>query len=58
MELNKLRKVVNFARDKGGYSPTWILKGIQCGLLNCITIDNVKFIVLDEKAEKFKMKGE
>lgn len=58
MEMKNLRRAVNFARDKGGYSTTWIVKCIKNGFLNGIEIDDTKFVILDEKAEKFKMKGE
>ncbi len=58
MKDKELRRVANFARDKGGYSSTWIIKCINNGSLTGIEIDDTKFVVLNERAKQFKKKGE
>jgi hypothetical protein len=55
MQINpdKLLTVTNFAKQKG-LTRQHIYRLIDAGLINSISIDNILFVVMDEKAKKFK----
>jgi hypothetical protein len=55
MQINpeKLLTVSNFAKQKG-LTRQHIYRLIDAGLINSISIDNILFVVLDEKAENFR----
>ena len=51
--IKKLRKASNFAKDKGIFR-TSTYKLIEEGVIDYITIDNVVFVVLNDKAISYK----
>ena len=57
MEINidKLMTISNYAILKK-LSRQHVHRLVQCGDINCIIIDGVKFVLLDEKALQFERK--
>jgi hypothetical protein len=53
IDIKKLRKASNFAKDKGIFR-TSAYKLIEEGVIDYITIDNVVFVVLNDKAISYK----
>lgn len=55
MQINpeKLLTVTNFAKQKG-LTRQHIYRLIDAGSINSISIDNILFVIMDEKAENFK----
>jgi DNA-binding phage protein len=55
MQINpeKLLTVTNFAKQKG-LTRQHIYRLIDAGSINSISIDNILFVVLDEKSENFQ----
>lgn len=53
IDIKKLRKVSNFAKDKGIFR-TSVYRLMEENVIDYITIDNIVFIVLNNKAVDYK----
>ena len=53
IDSEKLITVTNFAKQKG-LARQHVYRLIESGLINSIEIDQISFVVLDEKAENFQ----
>jgi len=53
IDSEKLITVTNFAKQKG-LARQHVYRLIDSGLINSIEIDQISFVVLDEKAENFQ----
>ena len=53
IDIRKLRKVSNFAKDKGLFR-TSVYRLMDEGVLDYITIDKIVFIVMNDKAIDYK----
>ncbi len=55
VELNKLRTVTNYARDKG-LSRQHVYRLVESGDITIISVDGIAFVYLDEKTAAFDRK--